>query len=226
MPERVLERGLRNLRGKAVGLRLAALELAVRVGQLTDHIIAHIAAPQREARHVRHEAPFHFHDGAARIRMDDADVGAGHDLEPAAEGDAVHSGDHRHRQFPPAPGDMLGKVRNAVAAAAKAAGGAFALFLAIARLGHRGEVEPCAEGAAFAGQHHGAQAFGFAQHVDGLGDAGEHQVVEGIHLVGPDQADIGHAVVEHRDGNAVFHGNSSVWMKAGPLTRRSSSLAG
>ena len=195
--------------GKAHFLCLGAIEDAVGVGQLAQHVVADIAAPEREAGHVGHQAPFQLHDGAARVRMDEADVRAGEDLETAAKGHAMRRRDHRGRNLAPAPGDILCAIGNAMRAVRQgvvAAGDALGI-LAAGLAAEAGQVQPGAEGPALAGHDHGAQALHFLELQDRLIDPVEHGGVEGVHLVGADEADVGNAVVQHGDGDPVFHGS-------------------
>ena len=86
---------------------------------------------------------------------------------------------------------------------------------AIARLAPRAprpsaeiaHVEAGAEGAAFAGEHHGAHALLGLQPLAGVDQRLEHGVVEGVHLVRPHHAHVGDAVLDI-DADAVFMGQN------------------
>jgi len=52
-------------------------------------------------RRVRYKAPFGFDDGKPGIGRNVAQVRAEHELEAAAESNAVHSSDHGYRKLPP-----------------------------------------------------------------------------------------------------------------------------
>ena len=116
----------------------------------------------------------------------------------------MHSGDHRHGDFPPDIGRLLrpvgagrgaGRIHQPVAAPP----------LARRHLGEVAHVEPGAEAAAFAGQNDGAQARHGLERLARVHQRLEHGVVERVHLVGAGQADVGDAPFEG-DGNAVGHG--------------------
>ena len=47
---------------------------------------------------------------AARLRMDDTDVGAGNDIQPAPDRDPMGRCNHRHGQRSPTPSDLLRHV--------------------------------------------------------------------------------------------------------------------
>ncbi|PAV69872.1 hypothetical protein WR25_04923 [Diploscapter pachys] len=136
-------------------------------------------------------------DRKARVRCSDADAGARHDLEPSAEGDAMHRGDHGHRQLAPAPGDMLRQDAALVVACDPRAGPA-------AR--HARHVEAGAEPPPLTRQHDAAHVGAIVQRVDRRADGFEHRRIDRIHLVGPRQADVGNAVGDGR-GDAVVHGS-------------------
>ena len=172
------------------------------VGQAAQHVLAHIAAPQRIAAHIGHQAPFHLHDRHARFGRDDANVRPAGDLQPAAQAHAVHRGDHRHRQLAPHHCHLLHDVGCAM--------GAPANFHARSAAGHAGHVQARTEGASLAGQHHGAHALLVHQALASGHNAFEHRAVERIHLVRPVQPDIGDMILDG-DADAVVHGLSSLW---------------
>ena len=105
-------------------LFFGAVEDAVGIGQFAQHIVTDIAAPERETRHVGHEAPFQFHDGATCVWMDKANIGAGENLEAAPKGHTMRSGDDRRRNLTPSPGDILRAIGDAVRAVGRGAAAA------------------------------------------------------------------------------------------------------
>ena len=82
--------------GEAVSQRFGAGEDPAGQAELADHVGAGKFAHERNAGHVRDEAPFDLHDREARVRRDVADVGAERDLEAAAERDAMDRDDDRN----------------------------------------------------------------------------------------------------------------------------------
>ena len=154
------------------------------------------------AGHVGDEPPLDLHDRQLGVGRDEADVGGERDLQAAAEGHAVDRGDHRHRHLGPDPGGALGEVGRAAAASRPAIrrGGA-----GVAAHRHEAaEVEPGAEGAALARQHDGARTRGRRRDSRPVVDQRlEHRRVEGVHLVGAVEADVGDAVGDfHADALA------------------------
>ena len=133
--------------------------------------------------------------------MHEPNVGAGQDLEAAAKGNAMRRRDDRRRNFAPAPGHMLGAIGNAMRALGQRAGTAGDALGPIAAeiTAEAGQVEPGAEGAPLPRDNHDAQALGLFQLGDRLIDAVKHGGVEGVHLVGANEADIGNAIVQHGD---------------------------
>jgi hypothetical protein len=141
-----------------------------------------------------------------RTRRDVAQIGAKSELEAAAEGDAVHRGDHGYGQLAPQPDDVLGIIGHAVRALGK-----IGEWRDAAASGHGGDsldVETGAKGGALAGEHHGAQASIIFEPRAGFGDRSEHSRIEGVHLVGAIEPDIGDAVCD-REPDAIFHGTIS-----------------
>ena len=65
------------------------------------------------------------------------------------------------------------------------------------------DVETGAKGEALAGEHHGAQASIIFEPRAGFGDRSEHSRIEGVHLVGAIEPDIGDAVCD-REPDAIF----------------------
>ena len=83
-------------RRQAEGHSLAAIDDPGRERQLLGDIGTNEPGQEQRAGHVGHQAPVDFADGQLGVGMDDADVGAEGDLQPAAEGVTVDGGDHRH----------------------------------------------------------------------------------------------------------------------------------
>jgi hypothetical protein len=138
--------------------------------------------------------------------MDDADICPGKDLKAAAERHTMRGGNHRNRQLAPTPGHMLRRIGLAMAARRKIiARRALALFDRRSAGLHRRQIQPGTKGAAFAGQNDNAEPLGLAEFRNRIIDAGKHGGIERVHLVGADQADVGNAVFQHSDGNAVIH---------------------
>src|SRR5216683_8200744 len=67
---------------------------------------------------------------------------------------------------------------------------------------------PAQKAGALAGEHHGAQASIIFEPRAGFGDRSEHSRIEGVHLVGAIEPDIGDAVCD-REPDAIFHGTIS-----------------
>ena len=219
---RLGERFFGDMRRKAQRLRLDAIEFAVGVDHLAQHVVGNLGAPQRHAGDIGDKAPAHFHDRDARIGMNDADIGGGHDLAARAKGDAVYRRNHRHRQFAPAPGGILRVVGKAARPFGEPAASAACARIALAA--EAGEIESGAKGAPLARQDDDAQPRGRLELVDRRRKRLPHRAVERVHLVGADQADVGDAVVEHGDRNTVLHGESSQAFKSAASTSGSWSL--
>jgi len=177
------------------------------------------------AGHVRHQAPLDLHHRHARIRRDVAHVRAEGELEAAAEGDAMHGGDHRHGQFTPAPHRILRAVGGAVGARLQLARhGGFPIVLAAIRAlaGHLAEVahvEAGAEGPAFARQHDNAHGGVPAKGFDRLDQRVEHGVIERVHLVGAHKLHVGDAV-SNVDRDTPLHDHGSSGSAVRSLIRR------
>ena len=131
------------------------------------------------------------------------DVGTQRDLEAAAQRVPVDGGDHRDLQLLPHPGDLLAEVGDAAlrhvgrrGCPGTAIPAAITAAITAGHLLEGPEVEPRAEGRAFAGQHHDPDARLLLQPLAHLGEADEHGAVEGVALVGPVHADVGDAPFE------------------------------
>ena len=200
-------RGLVGIRAdscrETVFQRLLAAEDPAGVGQLAKDVVARQRPHEHRAGHVGHQTPADLHDRQLRLGMDVAHVGAEHDLETAAEGDAMDGGDHRHRHLVPDPCRVLRLVRDAVGALREPIERRIGLP-GVTAVGQPVEVDAGAEGPTFAGQHHAADVRIARHRAAGFDERGEHRIVEGVHLVGTHHAHVGHAIGDV-DADSIVH---------------------
>jgi hypothetical protein len=147
----------------------------------------------------------HLADRPLGIARAEPDVGAERDLQAAAEGVAVHGGDHRDRQLLPHPADLLAEVGEArLGEPADVGGGPRAGSFAAGHLAEHREVESGAERGTRSRQHHHPHALLCLESCAGLGDRRELLVVERVALVGTVEANVGDTVGDG-DDHTVRH---------------------
>ena len=162
--------------------------------------------------HVGDQAPLDLQHRQLHVGGDEAQVGAQGELEAAAEGHAVHRGDHRDGDLAPDHAGLLRAVRPALRAlgreqAAEVVAGCRSArprpwpgSLPMSSPAQNARPSPDSTTARTPGSR--------LQPLAGLDQGREHGVVEGVHLVGAHQAHVGDAFVQiNRD--AIFHERSS-----------------
>src|SRR4029079_7156006 len=192
--------------GKAIAHGFLCRENPSCIGQLAQNIVAYEARQNWRARHVGYQPPFDLHDRHPRVGREEAHVGAERELEAAAKGDALDRRYHRHRKLSPAPHRSLRKIRQAMGARGKVA-----LLTTgdpvTAGILHRREaphIETGAERPSLAGQYYRSHALFLGKPFRCSDNRLEHRGVERIHLVRPNQPDVGDAV-RNRDRDALLH---------------------
>src|SRR6185312_14104618 len=193
-------------RRKAVTHRFPGGENPTRIGEFAQDIVAHEASEDWRSRHVRYQSPFDLHDRHSRVGRKETHVGAERELEAAAERDALDRGNHRHRKLPPAPHRLLREIGEPVGSDGKVAllPTRYPTTAAFLHGGEPAHVETGTKRAAFTGQYYRPQALFAGKPPGGRDQRLEHRGIERVHLVRPNQPNIGDPV-RNRYRDALFH---------------------
>ena len=153
--------------------------------------------------HCRHQAQFHLRQRELRLVHADGVIAAGHQAHAAAVGRAVHPGQGRLGQEVQGA-HQLGQAQRV---------GPVFFFAGLGHAAHPAQVGAGREGAAFAGQHHGAHVRVGVGVFQGGGEVGDKGVVEGVVHGRPVQGEAGDgtfAVKSDSRGHAVSSGQAAM----------------
>ena len=147
--------------------------------------------------HIGDKAPFDLHHRQPGIGRGYPDIGAGGDLQPAAEAGAVDCRNHRHRELAPLQRELLKPVGIAVGAFGQRGFGDKAVA------GHRGKIEPGAERPPLPRENYCTQPRPAIKRAARSEQGIDHGPVDRIELIGPGQPNLGNARIVDRDRNPV-----------------------
>jgi len=157
------------------------------------------------AGHVRNQAPSNLEHRHAGVGGDQPDVGTHGNLEAATQRNAGDRADNGRWHFGPCVGGLLSAMCDAAFEVKNRVGVRLrAITVAVGHLGEAAKVQAGTKGPSLARKNHCPhRGVGF-QRLASVDQCIEHGIVECIHLFGPVQLDVGHAIV-HLDYYAIAH---------------------